>query len=189
MDPHQSVLKATPNRHWRFVPLLLLANACCLPTHRPMNIWPPKAAKVPHHVCPQLVQSRVGTVVVANLQTFTEHCVLATQNLCPTPKGNTFPPASCTGSANETAMVVVGLASPAGRVTVPFGTITCSATAWSNTTTKVRHETFSEATGCPPKAPTEPHVNAVEDAVPETAALPYEQLSVHDSSKTVFGQS
>ena len=36
-----------------------------------------------------------------------------------------FPPASCTGSANET----VGLASPAGKVTVPFEKITCSATA------------------------------------------------------------
>ena len=89
-----------------------------------------------------------------------------------------LPPASCTGSTNETTMLVVGLASPVGRVTVPFGTITCSATAkltslparptkglplesrtalacplwfgcnsWSNTTTKVRHETFSEVTG------------------------------------------
>ena len=30
---------------------------------------------------------------------------------------------------------------------------------------------------------------SVADAVPEIAALPYEQLAVQDSSKTVFGQS
>ena len=80
-------------------------------------------------------------------------------------------------------MVIEGLAS-AGKVTVPFGTITCSATAkltsrparlplesgtalasirmykvwfgcnsWSNTTTKVRHETFSEVPGRTAKPP------------------------------------
>ena len=38
-------------------------------------------------------------------------------------------------------------------------------------------------------APSEPQVNTVEDAVPEIAALQYEQLAVQDSSKAVFGHS
>ena len=38
--------------------------------------------------CPQLVQSRVVTVVVANLQTFPDHYVLAAQYPCPAPEGN-----------------------------------------------------------------------------------------------------
>ena len=43
--------------------------------------------------------------------------------------------------------------------------------------------------GSPTKAPSEPQVNTVEDAVPEIAALLHEQSAVQDSSKTVFGQS
>ena len=43
--------------------------------------------------------------------------------------------------------------------------------------------------GSPTKAPSEPQVNTVEDAVPETAALPYEQLAVQDFLKTLFKQS
>ena len=39
------------------------------------------------------------------------------------------------------------------------------------------------------KASSEPQVNKVEDAVPKIAALPYKQLAVQDSSKTMFGQS
>ena len=42
-----------------------------------------------------------------------------------------FQPASRTDTVNEIAMVVVALTSPSWRVTVPFGTITCSATATS----------------------------------------------------------
>ena len=48
-----------------------------------------KTVKVPFHVCPRLVQSRVETVVVANLQTFPDYCLLATLNLYLSPKGNT----------------------------------------------------------------------------------------------------
>ena len=43
--------------------------------------------------------------------------------------------------------------------------------------------------GSPTRAPSQPQVNTVEDAVPEIAALPYEQSAVEDSSKTLFGQS
>ena len=91
MDPYWSVLKATPNRRWRFVRFLLLAIASCSPT--PLNISSnehlvAKIVKVPFHVCSRLVQSRVGTVVVSNLPTFADHCVLVTQNLCLGPKGN-----------------------------------------------------------------------------------------------------
>ena len=39
------------------------------------------------------------------------------------------------------------------------------------------------------KAPSELPVKTVAAAVPEIAALPYEQLTVQDSPKTVFGQS
>ena len=39
------------------------------------------------------------------------------------------------------------------------------------------------------KAPSEPQVKTVAAAVPEIAALPYEQWAVQDSPKTVFGQS
>ena len=43
--------------------------------------------------------------------------------------------------------------------------------------------------GSPTKAPSEPRVIAVEDAVPEIAALLHVQWAVQESSKTVFGQS
>ena len=39
------------------------------------------------------------------------------------------------------------------------------------------------------KAPLATQVKTVEAAVREIAALPYEQLAVQDSPKTVFGQS
>ena len=39
------------------------------------------------------------------------------------------------------------------------------------------------------KAPSEPHVNIVEAAVPEVAASSDEQSAVQDSSKTVSGPS
>ena len=49
----------------------------------------------------------------------------------PGPVKQAFQPASRTDTVNEIAMVVVVLTSPSWRVTVPFGTITCSATAMS----------------------------------------------------------
>ena len=39
------------------------------------------------------------------------------------------------------------------------------------------------------KASSEPPVKTVEAAVPEIAALPFQQLAVQDSPKTVFVQS
>ena len=53
----------------------------------------------------------------------------------------------------------------------------------------MRRKWVTEAFGSLTKAPSEPQAKTVEAAVPEIAALPYEQLAVQDSPKTVFGQS
>ena len=46
-----------------------------------------------------------------------------------------------------------------------------------------------ESAKSPTKALSEPHVNTMEAAVPEIAALPYEQSAVQDFPRTVSRQS
>ena len=101
----QSVLKATPNRLWRFVRALA-------PCQRldALNLSNPALGPSWWPICTSF---RISMLL--------QHRTSA--------RNEAFPPASCTGSANKTTMVVVVLVSPAGKAPVPFGTTTCSATA------------------------------------------------------------
>ena len=136
MNPYQSVLKATPNRTWRVVPLLLLVNACCSST--PLEYRPNEqlvAKKTPRFSFryalnlsnPAAGQSLWPICKPFGITVFLLHRTSALSQRAI--RKEAFPPASCTGSANETTIVVAVLASAAAKVTGPFGTITCSAPA------------------------------------------------------------